>query len=51
MYNNKYAIDDYITLATGMTRLADEDNIYMVRANGLVDIPSGNWFKFGSSRV
>ena len=51
VYNKKYAIDDYITLAAGMTRLADEDNIYIVRANGLVDIPSGNWFKFGASRV
>ena len=51
VYNKKYAIDDYITLAAGMTRLADEDNIYIVRANGLVDIPTGNWFKFGASRV
>lgn len=51
IYNKKYAIDDYITLAAGMTRLADEDNIYIVRANGLVDIPTGNWFKFGASRV
>ena len=51
VYNKTYAIDDYITLAAGMTRLADEDNIYIVRANGLVDIPSGNWFKFGASRV
>ena len=51
VFNKKFAIDDYITLAAGMTRLADEDNIYIVRANGLVDIPSGNWFKFGASRV
>lgn len=51
VFNKTYAIDDYITLAAGMTRLADEDNIYIVRANGLVDIPSGNWFKYGSSRV
>ena len=51
VYNNKYAIDDYITLAAGMTRLADEDNIYIVRANGLVEMPTGNWFKFGASRV
>ena len=44
-------MDDYITLAAGLTRLADEDNIYIVRANGLVEIPTGNWFKFGASRV
>ena len=50
VYNNKYAIDDYITLAAGMTRLADEDNIYIVRANGLVEMPTGNWFRFGASR-
>lgn len=51
IYNKKYAIDDYITLSAGMTRLADEDNIYIVRANGLVEMPTGNWFKFGASRV
>lgn len=51
VYNNKYAIEDYITLAAGTTRLADEDNIYIVRANGLVEMPTGNWFKFGASRV
>ncbi len=51
VYNKKYAIEDYITLAAGTTRLADEDNIYIVRANGLVEMPTGNWFKYGASRV
>ena len=51
VFNNKYSIDDYITMAAGMTRLADEDSIYIVRADGFVEMPTGNWFKFGASRV
>ena len=51
VFNNKYSIDDYITMAAGITRLADEDNIYIVRADGFVEMPTGNWFKFGASRV
>ena len=51
VFNNKYSIDDYITMAAGITRLADDDNIYIVRADGFVEMPTGNWFKFGASRV
>ena len=51
VFNNKYSIDDYITMAAGITRLGDEDNIYIVRADGFVEMPTGNWFKFGASRV
>ena len=51
VFNNKYSIDDYITMAAGITRLADEDSIYIVRADGFVEMPTGNWFKFGASRV
>ena len=51
VFNNKYSIDDDITMAAGITRLADEDNIYIVRADGFVEMPTGNWFKFGASRV
>ena len=51
VFNNKYSIDDYITMAAGITRLADEDNSYIVRADGFVEMPTGNWFKFGASRV
>lgn len=51
VFNKKYSIDDYITMAAGTTRLADEDNIYIVKANGFVEMPTGNWFKFGASKV
>lgn len=51
IFNNKYSIDDYITMAAGITRLGDEDNIYIVRADGFVEMPTGNWLKFGASRV
>ena len=51
VHNKKYSIEDYITMAAGITRLADEDNIYIVKANGFVEMPTGNWFKFGGSRI
>ena len=37
-------------LAAGITQLADEDNIYIVRANGNIAQPGG-WFRFGSEKL
>lgn len=51
VYNSKYEIDDYLTMAAGITQLADENNIYVVKANGNIEIPSGGWFQFGSSKI
>ena len=51
VYNKRYAIEDYLTKAAGLTQLADEENIYIVKANGNIEIPRGGWFTFGSSKI
>lgn len=46
LYNSKLKRDDYINLAGGPTRMADEDSIYVVRANGAVEAGK-RWGKRG----
>ena len=38
-------------MAAGMTQLADDSNIYVVKANGNIEMPSGGWFQYGSSKI
>ena len=47
LYRKKNDLEDYIDAAGGVTRLADDDRIYVVRANGFVDRAS-SW---GSTRI
>jgi protein involved in polysaccharide export with SLBB domain len=47
LYRKKYDLDDYIDAAGGMTRLADDGRVYVVRANGFVE-RAGGW---GSTRI
>ena len=51
VYNPQLGIEDYINLAAGPTQLADEENIYIVKANGNITQPKSGWFKFGSDKV
>lgn len=51
VYNSQFELEDYITLAAGLTQLADEENIYIVKANGNVAQPKGGWFKYGSEKL
>ena len=51
VFNPQFEIEDYLTLAAGTTQLADEDNIYIVKANGNVTQPKGGWFKYGSNKL
>ena len=51
VYNKNYEIEDYLTMAAGMTQLADDSNIYVVKANGNIEMPSGGWFQYGSSKI
>jgi protein involved in polysaccharide export with SLBB domain len=49
LYDPSLSREDYIQQSGGVTRRADEKNIYVVRANGSVDARSGSsWF--GSSK-
>jgi protein involved in polysaccharide export with SLBB domain len=44
--------DDYLAMSGGLTPRADEDRIYVVRADGSVVIRSGNaWFNGGSAEI
>ncbi|MDX8380543.1 MAG: SLBB domain-containing protein [Ghiorsea sp.] len=42
LYRKKYDIEDYVDAAGGVTRMADESRIYVVRANGFVE-RAGSW--------
>jgi len=50
VYQRGLARDDYVNKSGGLTRRADEDLIYVVRANGeVVADTGGKWFSRGSS--
>lgn len=40
--------DEYINLSGGTTRNADDKRIYVVRADGSVQVAGGGWFKSGN---
>ncbi len=45
IYNRDWTAEDYINSSGGLKAQADDDRVYIIRANGLVDIPSLNsWF-------
>jgi protein involved in polysaccharide export with SLBB domain len=49
-YREDLSRDDYIALSGGITRKADDDRIYVVRANGsVVSNESGGWFRRGGN--
>jgi polysaccharide export outer membrane protein len=51
LYNAKLSFEDYISKSGGMKALGDEDRIYIIRANGSVDLPgSGNDFWFAGTQ-
>jgi protein involved in polysaccharide export with SLBB domain len=48
LYRNDLGRDDYIAMSGGLTPRADDDHIYVVRADGSVVTRSGNaWFSGG----
>ncbi|MBB1406055.1 SLBB domain-containing protein [Pseudoalteromonas sp. SG44-5] len=50
LYRAGISVDDYINLSGGLKERADEDRIYIIKANGSVKIPTtGNWFVANSS--
>eukprot|EP00493_Phyllostaurus_siculus_P025566 UN25910 len=45
LYKSGVTLEDYIGLSGGLKDRADEDSIYIIKANGSVKIPSkGGWF-------
>jgi len=45
LYQKQLSVDDYVELSGGVKKQADEDRIYIIKANGAVEIPNNsNWF-------
>ena len=44
IHNEGWDFDNYIKSSGGLRQQADDDRIYVIRANGLVDVPNDSWF-------
>lgn len=52
LYKAGISVDDYLELSGGLKERADDDRIYIIKANGAVTIPnSGNWFAPGNEQM
>lgn len=52
LYKSGIAFEDYIALSGGLKVRADEERIYIIKANGSVKIPdSGSWFAVSDSQL
>ncbi|GAA64996.1 polysaccharide export protein [Pseudoalteromonas sp. BSi20311] len=52
LYKAGISVDDYLELSGGLKERADDDRIYIIKANGAVSIPnSGNWFAPGNEQM
>ncbi|WP_448213072.1 SLBB domain-containing protein [Colwellia sp. MEBiC06753] len=52
LYSKDLDAFDYVKLSGGTKQQADEDRIYVIKANGRVVIPdSGNWFANGANNI
>ncbi len=50
LYKSGVSVDDYIALSGGLKERANEDSIYIIKANGSVKIPNkGGWFAVNNS--
>ena len=43
IHSKDWALEDYLRSSGGLRQQADEDRVYIIRANGLVDIPDYTW--------
>lgn len=52
LYNPTFTRDDYIAMSGGVTPRADEKHIYVVRANGSVEVGTSSvWFRKGGVQI
>ncbi|MCF2848065.1 SLBB domain-containing protein [Pseudoalteromonas sp. PAST1] len=52
LYKPGVSVDQYIDLSGGLKERADEDRIYIIKANGSVAIPNtGTWFAVNDSKL
>tara|TARA_B100001059_G_scaffold57050_1_gene52254 strand:- start:133606 stop:136263 length:2658 start_codon:yes stop_codon:yes gene_type:complete len=50
-FNPAMSLNDYLKLAGGLRKRADEERVYVIRADGSVVIPQSNWFAVSSTRL
>ena len=43
IYNPMWELEDYLASSGGLRQQADDDRVYVIRANGLVEIPDATW--------
>ncbi|WP_409424569.1 MULTISPECIES: SLBB domain-containing protein [unclassified Pseudoalteromonas] len=52
LFDSALSVDDYIGRSGGFKQRADEDRVYIIKASGLVKIPSNNsWFGVDRSEI
>lgn len=51
IFDGSKSLGDYIEMASGLTSSADEDKIYIVRADGTSELVNRGWFSFSSSTI
>ena len=49
IYNSDLSAEDYIEMASGLSRSADEDSIYVIHADGTSEPIKSGWWIFASS--
>lgn len=47
LFSSSLSFGEYVNLSGGMTKRADDDRIYIVKANGAVDKAKKNWYSAG----
>ncbi|MFT5547996.1 SLBB domain-containing protein, partial [Rheinheimera aquimaris] len=45
------ALDDYLKLAGGFRKRADQDRVYVIRADGSVMVPENSWFSVSKNSL
>ena len=50
-YNRSMSLSDYLALSAGLTSRADQEGIYVIRANGAVETTETTWWRFGKETI
>jgi polysaccharide export outer membrane protein len=51
VFDSDLSLSDYLELAGGTTDFADDGAVYVIRADGRVVKPNGNWFSYAGSNI
>jgi polysaccharide export outer membrane protein len=51
VFDSELSLAEYLALAGGTTEFADDDAVYVIRADGRVVRPGNNWFSYADSQI